>query len=370
MLALAGAIFISGLNTSAGIEAIPDTLAAEQRWDVEVALDAPVSATRLESVVARIPHVTHVETWTSEPAALQSSGQVDVTTTYPDQGHGSLNVTTVPETSSVFVPPPVLEGRWLRSDDTNAMVLPQMMKNLLQGRRVGEATIQLAVGGKRTTWRVVGIVEELFAPTCPCVSRAGFDQVTGRTGQANIIRIVTDSHDAQTRMALGQMVRQTLTNAAIKVRYVRPLDWLTAVSTGHLSVLVVVFLLMASVMGVVGLIGLGSTMSTNVLERTREFGVMRAIGAPASIVRRVVVAEGVFTAALSCVVAVVVALLLTRVMDVGLGNLFLGAPLPFRFSTSALLVWAVAIVLGAILTTLAPGLSNSQRGGEKEEFFL
>jgi putative ABC transport system permease protein len=106
-------------------------------------------------------------------------------------------------------------------------------------------------------------------------------------------------------------------------------------------VLVVVFLLIASVMGVVGLIGLGSTMSTNVIERTREFGIMSAIGASASSVRRIVVGEGVF-------------------MDAGVGNLFLSTPILFRFSTIALLAWAVVIVLGAALATLAPAFRASR----------
>jgi putative ABC transport system permease protein len=356
LLATAGTIFLGGLNTLAGIQSIPDTLAAEQRWDVEVKLDAPASASQLSSLVARIPHVTHVETWTVVSTGIQYPGQFTVTTTYPDQGHGSSGVTAIPEDSSVFVPPPMLEGRWLRPDDTNTIVLPPAMRSALRGQRVGEATIQLPLGGRLTTWRVVGIVEELFAPTCPCVSRTNFDQATGNAHQANLIRIITDHHDPQTRMAAGQMVKQALANTAIKVQYVRPFDWLTAVSEGHLYVLVVVFLLIASVMGVVGLIGLGSTMSANVIERTRELGVMRAIGASASTVRRIVVAEGVFMAASSCVVAVVLALVLTVFMDSGLGNLFLSAPIPFRFSAIAFIIWVVAIVIGAVLATLAPAL--------------
>ncbi|HEX6509347.1 MAG TPA: ABC transporter permease, partial [Chloroflexota bacterium] len=359
LLATAGAIFMGGLNTLAGIEAIPGTLAAEQRWDVEVSLDAPTSTSLLSSLAARIPHVTHVETWTTVATGIQYPGQIDVTRTYPDQGHGSSGVTAVPEASSVFIPPPVLEGRWLRPDDTDAIVLPQMMRSTLQGR-VGEATVQLAVGRRLTTWRVVGIVQELFAPMCPCVSQAGFDQATGLANQANLIRIVTDRHDLQTRMEVSQMMKQALADAAIKVQYVRPFDWIAAVSEGHLYVLVVVFLLVASVMGVVGLIGLSSTMSTNVIERTREFGVMSAIGASASTVRRIVVAEGVFIAVSSCVVAVVLALLLTAIMDTGLGNLFLSAPLPFRFSVIALLAWIAAIVLGAALATLAPASRASR----------
>ncbi len=47
----------------------------------------------------------------------------------------------------------------------------------------------------------------------------------------------------------------------------------------HMKVLVNSLLGMALLMALVGMLGLTSTISINVLERTREIGVMRAIGA-------------------------------------------------------------------------------------------
>jgi putative ABC transport system permease protein len=47
-------------------------------------------------------------------------------------------------------------------------------------------------------------------------------------------------------------------------------------------------------------------------------------------------------------------------MDAGLGNMFISTPVPFRFSAIALLVWAVAIILGAALATLAPAVRASR----------
>ena len=92
----------------------------------------------------------------------------------------------------------------------------------------------------------------------------------------------------------------------------------------------------------------------------REFGVMSAIGASAATMRSLVVFEGVFTAAISCVVAVVPALILTRVMGAGLGNLFMGAPVPFEVSIPANVIWVVLVLLGAVLATMAPASRASR----------
>lgn len=103
-----------------------------------------------------------------------------------------------------------------------------------------------------------------------------------------------------------------------------------------------------------------SEHTTNTGSEQWSFGVMSAIGASASSVRRIVVGEGISLAASSCVVAIVLALLFTVLMDAGVGNLFLSESIPFRFSTIALLTWIVGSVLGVALATLAPAFRASR----------
>jgi putative ABC transport system permease protein len=78
---------------------------------------------------------------------------------------------------------------------------------------------------------------------------------------------------------------------------------------------------------------------------------MHAIGARPKAVRRIVVAEGVFIALASCLLAVIPALGLTAAMNALLGNLFFYAPLPFRISVLAAAIWTVLVILGAVLAT-------------------
>ena len=133
-----------------------------------------------------------------------------------------------------------------------------------------------------------------------------------------------------------------------------------AISAGHLGPVILILLGIALPLGVVGVIGLASTMSANILDRTREFGVMHAIGARPKAVRRIVVAEGVFLALTSCLVAVIPALALTAVLGAGLGNLFFSAPLPFRISALAAGIWIALVILGAILATEAAATRASR----------
>jgi putative ABC transport system permease protein len=193
-----------------------------------------------------------------------------------------------------------------------------------------------------------------------CVTQTGFEQATGRFNEANLIRIVTDRHDQQTRIAVGQAATQALTDAQIKAQDARTIDTLLASIEGHSGPLVALILLIALAIGTVGMIGLGSMMSTNVIDRTREFGVMSAIGASPSTVRRLVILEGVSIAVVSCVVATVSALVLTMVTDTGLGKLFFNVPVPFGVSILGIIIWIVVVILGSALATLAPAFRASK----------
>jgi putative ABC transport system permease protein len=352
LLATGGAIFISGLNVMAGFQAIPYTIYNEQRWDVEIRLGEPASSSELTAIVENVSGVSRVETWNIITTGIQDAGEINVTRTYPDQGHGSLSLSAIPSATSMIIPPPITEGRWLNSDDTEVVVLPSSIRQTMPDVKVGDS-VELPVENRPAIWRVIGIAGGMGG-SCPCVTQKSFEQASGQTGLANVIRIITDQHDRDTQIAVGQTAVQALTEAGLKPQEPRAIDAVVATTEGHSVILVGVILLIASTIGIVGLIGLGSTMSTNVIERTREFGVMKAIGAKDSTIRRLVVFEGVFIAAVSCVVAVIPALALTWAMGRVLGNLFLSMPIPLEVSVQGIVIWTVVVILGAVLSTLAP----------------
>jgi putative ABC transport system permease protein len=352
LLATGGAIFVSGLNVMEGFQAIPYTIYNEQRWDVEIRLGGPSSSNEITAIVEKVPGVSRVETWNIIATGIQSAGEVNVTRTYPDQGHGSMGLSAIPSATSMFIPPPVTEGRWLNPDEIGAVVLPTSIRQTMPDMKVGDR-VQLSLEDQPTTWLVIGIVGGMGG-SCPCVTQKGFEHAISRENQANVIRMSTDEHDKDAQVSIGQAVAQALTEAGIQSQEPRSIDSVVESTEGHSVILVGVILLIASTIGIVGLIGLGSTMSTNVIERTREFGVMKAIGASESTVRRLVVFEGVFIAAVSCLVAIVPAIALTWAMGAGLGNLFLNTPIPFEVSSQGIIIWILVVILGAILATLAP----------------
>jgi putative ABC transport system permease protein len=351
LLASAGMMFVAGMSSRDGTKAVAQDADARLKWDVVVQLANATSADALAPVVEQVSGVKGVEGWTVAPAGISGPGQLPLTRTYPDQGHGGVFLTAVPRQTAMLAPPTLREGRWLRPGETGTIVLSQVTLATTGFRVHPGGTVELFVDGDATRWRVVGIAEERGDAGGAYVTADGLAVATRQPRWSNTLRIATDRHDERTRETIAQAVERNLTAAGVEVRSAESVGLREASTGGHLEPVLVILLATALPMGLIGCIGLASTMGANVLERIRELGVMHAIGASPRAVRRIVVAEGMFIALGSCLLAALPALGVTVAMNALLGNLFFYAPLPFRVSLLGAAVWTVLVILGAVLAT-------------------
>jgi putative ABC transport system permease protein len=351
LLASAGTLFVAAMSARAGLAEAAEQSSEQIRWDVGVQLASPMSLDELAPVVERVAQVSRVEGWTVAEGGLAGPGQIPFTSTYPDQGHGRLEVTAIPAETTMFEPPKLLEGRWLEPSERGAIVLNQVtVANADLDIQAGDA-VELFLDGRPTSWRVAGIAQEPGASSRAYVTAEGLAEATGQPRRANTLRIGTTSEDEQTRTAVAAAVTNTLTDAGVEVRSAESVGGQEDLVEGHQGPLVFVLVAGAIALGLVGAIGLASTMGANVLERTREFGVMHAIGARPAAVRRIVVAEGVFLALASLLLAIIPTLGLTAAIGTIVGNTFMSAPLPFEISILGAGIWTALVILGAILAT-------------------
>ncbi len=103
----------------------------------------------------------------------------------------------------------------------------------------------------------------------------------------------------------------------------------------------------------IGMIGLVSAMTTTVLERTREIGVLRAIGARARHVRRVFRAEGTTLAVAGWLLGIPIGYLLARIIVWFFGRA-LHTSFPLLFPPWLPAVALVGVIVIARLTLRAP----------------
>ena len=127
---------------------------------------------------------------------------------------------------------------------------------------------------------------------------------------------------------------------------------LRAIQKENLQGVEIMYTFLMLLLGIPILLALANTMTTNVLERTREIGVLRAIGSSRKQIRRLILAEGLLIAIFGTGVGLLAGLAIGWCTVNSLA--FVGLPIPYHFPYSGLvLVVGCGLVFGA-LASMAP----------------
>jgi putative ABC transport system permease protein len=121
-----------------------------------------------------------------------------------------------------------------------------------------------------------------------------------------------------------------------------------------MDILVVLLLAMVILIAIVGGLGLAITMSLNVMERTREIGILRSLGAQNGVIRRLVIVEGVIVALISWAIAIPLSIPLAVFLGDALGVSLLATPLDYIFSLPAVFIWLILICIISIIASFIP----------------
>ena len=359
LLAVAGATFLTGLNSAAGWNSLAQAGVDHRHYDLEVRLDGTAPSQQLLALAATVPGVVGGEAWGRTRTAVARPGLIDVDHVYPDDAHGSFTMMAPPAGTSLITLP-VQSGRWLREGDTDAVVLNTLaVAQQAPGVKVGD-TLALTVGGHPTHWHVVGIVSDFGTQGAAYVTDRELAAVTGDPKGAGMLRVATTATTAGGRQAVLDRLVQTLDTGGVRVEQVFTTDELRSALDGHVFVLIEALVAIALVIGLVGLLGLASAMSTSVIERTREYAVMHTIGATAGAIRSIVVTEGVLTGLAGLAIATVAALPMTVAFGSFLGRMAFRQALPVTVTAGPLVGWALLSLAGAAVASAAAARSASR----------
>lgn len=249
----------------------------------------------------------------------------------------------------------VLAGRWLAPGDAEgAAVLDHALAHKLDAA-VGDEVVLLArcAGGSErdevaATLTVVGIAEEVGSLGGAYVRRAP------SSWQERSLQVVLSGASSPTRSAQQQLVddaSERLASSGLAVIGSRTAATRNKGLFDHVVLFRRTLALMATLLGVVGGLGLLSAIGLNVLERRGELGVLRAVGAGGKTLVRVLLVEGMALGTVAVLVAAAVSLPLSWWAGARTGETFVLVPLPFAWAP-----WAYA--LGLLGTLLLAGLAS------------
>jgi putative ABC transport system permease protein len=154
-------------------------------------------------------------------------------------------------------------------------------------------------------------------------------------------------------------LENALAAARLPVERTAPLTTLYVALVGHVEVPVRMLIAAAVLLASIGGLGLASMMTVNVLERTRELGIMKAVGALPSTIVKIILWEGVVIAWLSWLLSLVVAAPLIAAIG-SIATVMFGTPLPFTMSGIAVGLWLALAVAIALAASAMPAVRASR----------
>ncbi len=320
-LAAGGLFFLSALNIRASIVNTLDRMFAARKYDLTVTFSNPFAWERLQRAAGNTPGITAAEGW------FFTDGQLAPRTEF--------TVAALPADTRLLALE-ILEGRWLQPGETDAMVINTSLAARAPALRVGQ-TVTLRVDSVESTWRIVGLAKEAYSPAVAYIPLSFMQQ--RQPGLSNSLRLSLARNDFDSISIVKERLDENLEREGVRARGSVSKAESRFGFDEHVVMIYVFLIVMSVIVGSVGGLGLMTTMSLNVLERRREMGVLRAIGATPRVVWLIVIVEGLIIGLLSWIIATLLAWPVSNALGNVLVKALFRSGLDFTFEPWGLLIW-------------------------------
>ena len=343
-LAAGGAIFITTLNVRASMLGTTDKMTATMRFDLNMTFSRPYPVSRITGVLRGVPGVAAVECW----------GDVQAAILRPNGGEESNRFNMyAPPIPTGMLDLPLENGRWLKPGDAKVLVVNKRFLQENPEAHMGDV-LALKIGGKRSLWKLEGVVKTISGVPVAYTDYNSLAGAAGTPGYAEEARVVGTDHDPAAIKKLKASLEPVLTAAGLDVLNNESNADRDKTIQDHLKILTIFLMLMTAVFVTVGGLSLTSTMSLNVLERRREIGVMRAIGASNHTVLSLIISEGLLIGLISWLLAIALALPLSLLIDAGLGQMMFRLNLILSYPALGVISWLAVTFFFSIVATVYP----------------
>lgn len=350
-LVLSGLIFMMVMSVGDSTSyTFNDLLFSILNSNINLGLEDSERISRVEALTMQHPDVKAVEMWSISGGSgrpYQNEASDD------DPG---VTVFGVPAATTLYGYQ-LREGRWLNESDTYAVVLNQDVAKRM-GVSVGDSVTLDLNSTKEVDWLVVGTLFDPLISDSAHVPRNVLLHERVSVGRTNTVWVQIKDGSPLNEQRVVTDLRQMYEANGIDVS---PGGILAGQDTSskivdifstQFGTIITLLAVMALVIGIVGSISLSGVLSLNVIERQREIGVMRAIGAPTWDIIRLFVGEGLILGWLSWLIALPFSLIAGRFMTSALSTA-LDTEIVYHYTPQGALYWLAIIT---VLSILASGL--------------
>jgi len=353
VLIVGGVMYLVVMTLISSTNATLDNEMARQRYDLRIGFSSDISTAEIQSIVAEEESVQASEIWYSRNATMTRDGS-----RLQDSAGLGAQLLGLPIDSNMYRPI-ITAGRWLETGDQQVVVISQETADA-NNLGIGDTiTVDLGELGS-ADWRIVGtyrivygtgfLTEAIYAPL-----RAVYD-MTGEFDMGTQVVVRNGATTLEEGLATADTLKTLFKNSGL------PVDLYTTsvkleerqFADNQFSSVTYMMLGLAFLVAAVGGVGLMGSLGISVIERRREIGVMRAVGAQSRTILSLFIMEGSLQGFLSWLVAVPLALVVARPLARQLGQTMIEVDLDYAFNWPAVLVWLATVMIIAVVSSIIP----------------
>ena len=344
-LSVAGAMFVSVVTSMISIQTTLSDNLDSWKFDYHFITNTVYEDEELKEIMVNVPAVAGYENWGS------SSGML-----VHDNGEIVNSYTIVsPPRASVMIEPEMLAGRWLTDEDSNQIVVSHKFFLSEPDYQIGDR-LTLQIGGQVQDFIIVGSMRD-FGATAIYMSENGYEQFVPTADRLSNIKLVLNFNGL--RKTVYKATELALKEQGILILQSQSKSDLNAIAAGHFAVTLQTFLFIICMLVIVSGFGLAATMNVQTAERTKEIGIMKAMGADRKQITDIVTSESLLISLISWIVSVALGIPLSVLGVYVFGNLVIETPLQFSIVSlmASYIIW--------LILTIAVGRSASRSCGKR-----
>ena len=354
VLTTAGTLFLMVMTLSSSISLTVDNDLGRRGYQTRLSFEDNQRIDHLVKLAESLDEVRQAEVWFSSSVALLRAGQRT-----REAGIGARLI-GIPAGSEMYRPK-IVAGRWLQPADGADRAARVIVINEETAEdnhiRLGETvTLDLGHLGDHT-WQVVGFYRMLSVGYSPDDIYAPQKTIFRTTPKHNVGRellIRTRSDDVAQVEAVTDRLKALFEQRNWDIRESQTIHEDRHFFDNFFAEYLAMLSVPAMIMAAVGGIGLMGSLSISVVERTKEIGVLRAIGAKTPVIMEMFIMEGVLQGLISWVIAAPLSYILGQPMAALMGQAVFRMDLDYQYNLTALLIWLATVLFISTLASVLP----------------
>ena len=350
VLTFSGAFFMSSFNVLHSMKTVVTKERLSKNWDVKIKFSQVTKKNEVDNILSSIEGIKNTERFnTSHADILDDSGKPVLT----------INVAQL-KSDSNMLDLQMIKGQWQpeieykpnSTHSVNNIVINQMILARLPHLKIG-MPLKLAVNGHIYNYNISAINQKLGLPLA-YVKDAVYFASRNQSESANGYFIIANKHDRQILAKIKNKIIDVAAEHDLPISSISTSWEGLRVIEDHFEIIFSLMMLLTVIIIVIASNGIILTMITNVLERTREFGILKAIGALDKHIYKMLLSEGIIMGVIAWVSACILTLPLSYLIVTLLGQLLIQTPIALSLNLFVMLISLPLLLLISGLSALLP----------------